>query len=65
MNMKRFNWKAIFFAPPKLSGSGLTLGAAGQNKMCCNLCLFEGGIAALYILRNGGILSVHLFSTLC
>jgi hypothetical protein len=32
----------------------------GQNKMCCNLCRLVGGIAALFILRRVGILSVVL-----
>jgi hypothetical protein len=36
------------------------LGAVGQNKMCCNLCRLVGDIAALFILRRVGILSVVL-----
>ena len=36
------------------------LGCVGQNKMCCNLCRLVGGIAALFILRSVGILSVVL-----
>ncbi len=34
------------------------LGACGQNKMCCNLCRLVGGMAALFILRRVGKLSV-------
>ena len=42
----------------QLSGWWVGLGAVGQNKMCCNLCRLMRLVAALFILRRVGILSV-------
>jgi len=41
------------------------LGAVGQNKMCCNLCWLVSWLAALFILRSVGILSIVLLFVLC
>ena len=39
--------------------------AFGQNKMCCNLCRVVSWLAALFILRRVGILSVVLLFVYC
>ena len=49
---------------PKV-GWWVGLGAVGQNKMCCNLCRLVRWVAALFILRRVGILSVVLLFVCC
>jgi hypothetical protein len=51
------NYEITFFSKV---GWWVGLGAVGQNKMCCNLYRLVRWVAALFILRRAGKLSVVL-----